>query len=177
MFSKQSDAPAGRECQRYSMRNSPRRTSKTVFRTALLFALALLFVICSACGSAEKSAPAEAAASEGEPLYSVTIRNTDSGVVYERELKPGERIVIGRNPSSDIVISDDDYVSRTHCELTIEEGVLYLSDLGSTNGTYLLTDGGKTEIQPKDKAPLQPGDQFLIADLILTLEACDKSGQ
>ena len=43
-------------------------------------------------------------------------------------------VVIGRSPSSDIVISEP-FVSATHARFTLQGPALVLEDLGSTNGT------------------------------------------
>ena len=46
-------------------------------------------------------------------------------------------VVIGRSPSSDIVI-DEPYVSASHARFTIQGPALVLEDLGSTNGPWLM---------------------------------------
>ena len=45
-------------------------------------------------------------------------------------------VVIGRAPSSDIVI-DEPYVSANHARYTLQGPALVLEDLGSTNGTLV----------------------------------------
>ncbi|RYE86763.1 MAG: FHA domain-containing protein, partial [Myxococcales bacterium] len=50
-----------------------------------------------------------------------------------RESRTG-RLVVGTHPSADLVLTDRS-ISRFHCELTLEEGVLTVRDLGSRNGT------------------------------------------
>jgi len=45
-------------------------------------------------------------------------------------------VVIGRNPPADFVL-DSPTVSRRHCRLDLLDGQLRLSDLGSTNGTFV----------------------------------------
>ncbi len=50
----------------------------------------------------------------------------------------GRRMVVGRGRDSDIVLHDDEQVSRRHA--TLEErpdGTLLVTDLGSTNGTFV----------------------------------------
>ena len=50
----------------------------------------------------------------------------------------GRRMVVGRGPDSDIVLREDTEVSRRHA--TLEErpdGTLLVTDLGSTNGTFV----------------------------------------
>ena len=50
--------------------------------------------------------------------------------------------VIGRFPSCDIRV-DDDYASGEHCLVRrLDDGRLVVSDLGSTNGTYLVSEAG-----------------------------------
>jgi hypothetical protein len=44
---------------------------------------------------------------------------------------------IGRSSASDIVLKSDDYVSGQHARLTRHGGLLYVEDVGSTNGTYV----------------------------------------
>lgn len=53
-------------------------------------------------------------------------------------------IKIGRTAPADIVIADSE-VSRTHCMVILKDDQLYVSDPGSTNGTFI--DGNKiTEV-------------------------------
>lgn len=44
--------------------------------------------------------------------------------------------VIGRREDCDLRIAVND-VSRKHCEVTLEDGVLAVADLGSSNGTFV----------------------------------------
>jgi pSer/pThr/pTyr-binding forkhead associated (FHA) protein len=53
----------------------------------------------------------------------------------DRSLPPGPSYVIGRDPESDIVITDA-RVSWRHAVLRLEDGRWVLTDDGSTNGTY-----------------------------------------
>jgi hypothetical protein len=69
-------------------------------------------------------------------------------VLREIPLKPGLNRV-GRAEDNDLQINDDS-VSGHHCEIELNEGVITVRDLGSTNGTFL--DG-----QPIQEAVLQPG--------------------
>jgi hypothetical protein len=49
----------------------------------------------------------------------------------------GDEMVLGRE-RGDILFSDDGYVSGTHAKISItEEGEVYLTDLGSSNGTFI----------------------------------------
>jgi hypothetical protein len=67
-------------------------------------------------------------------------------------------------PSQDASIQvDDEYVSRKHATLHIEErdGKMYFSveDLKSTNGTF---DKNKKKLKPGLKYPFLPDDYFII---------------
>lgn len=69
-------------------------------------------------------------------------------------------IVIGRSPSSDIVI-DEPYVSATHARLTLQGPALVLEDLDSTNGTLV---NGHPIGQP---VTLRDGDDVQIGDTVM----------
>ena len=47
----------------------------------------------------------------------------------------GDGAVIGRSPRNSTLLIDDRTLSREHARLFVDEDVLYLEDLGSTNGT------------------------------------------
>jgi pSer/pThr/pTyr-binding forkhead associated (FHA) protein len=47
-----------------------------------------------------------------------------------------ETVVLGRE-RGDILFPEDGYVSGTHAQITLREGRVYLTDLGSSNGTFL----------------------------------------
>ena len=69
-------------------------------------------------------------------------------------------VVIGRSPSSDIVI-DEPYVSASHARFTIEGPALVLEDLGSTNGTMV---NGHIIEQP---VTLRDTDEVQVGDVIM----------
>ena len=69
-------------------------------------------------------------------------------------------VVIGRAPSSDIVI-DEPYVSSSHARFTLQGPALVLEDLGSTNGT--LVNGHLIE-QP---VTLREADEVQVGDTIM----------
>jgi pSer/pThr/pTyr-binding forkhead associated (FHA) protein len=51
-----------------------------------------------------------------------------------------ETVVLGRE-RGDILFPEDGYVSGTHAQLTLRNGHIYLSDLGSSNGTFFRIRG------------------------------------
>lgn len=59
-----------------------------------------------------------------------------SGNLVDTYRLDNETIVIGRDPSCDIVL-DNLGVSRQHAEITESQGVYTLHDLGSNNGTFV----------------------------------------
>lgn len=65
-----------------------------------------------------------------------------------------ERTTIGRGLQTDVRINDEG-ISRTHAVVEMEDGEYFLSDAGSTNGTF--ANGAKV-----DRYPLQEGDKIQI---------------
>lgn len=64
------------------------------------------------------------------------------GEVEQRYVVGPLGLKIGRVAPADVVLADSK-VSRSHCALEIKDGLLYVSDLNSTNGTYV--DGKRIE--------------------------------
>lgn len=48
----------------------------------------------------------------------------------------GQEVTLGRAAGCHITL-DDTYVSQLHARVSTRDGVVYVEDLGSTNGTYL----------------------------------------
>jgi FHA domain containing protein len=69
-------------------------------------------------------------------------------------------VVIGRSPSSDIVI-DEPYVSASHARFTIQGPALVLEDLGSTNGTMVNGHIIEQPITLRDTDEVQVGDVIM----------------
>lgn len=64
--------------------------------------------------------------------------------------------IIGRSPSSDIVLKSDDYASSSHARLTRHAGLLYVEDANSTNGTYV------NDEKIVGATPLHQGDEITV---------------
>jgi len=64
----------------------------------------------------------------------------------------GRVVTIGRSPSNDICIPDSK-MSRIHCQIEIVDGVCTITDLNSTNGTFV----GGERVQEKE---LSEGDRI-----------------
>jgi pSer/pThr/pTyr-binding forkhead associated (FHA) protein len=74
-------------------------------------------------------------------------------------------IVIGREPSCDIALQEH-LVSRQHARLQQSPQGWMLTDLGSTNGTFV----NERQISAGEATPLKPGDRITIGNTILVLQ-------
>ena len=87
--------------------------------------------------------------------YELIVRNTDR--TYG--LSPGQTLTAGRTPQCDLQL-DDPSVSRRHCTIAFENGVLRVKDLESANGTFI------NERSVRD-ATARPGDVIRLGAAIL----------
>lgn len=71
---------------------------------------------------------------------------------------------LGRSSASDIVLKNDDFASGRHAQLTRHGGLLYVEDLGSTNGTFV--NGRKTV----GATPLRHGDTVRVGSTTFRYE-------
>jgi hypothetical protein len=78
-------------------------------------------------------------------------------------------LVIGRASDLDLVLIED-MVSRKHAKITVQDGVISIADLGSTNGTFV--NGERVK-----KAQLKMGDRVLIGTSILKLVTVARAAQ
>jgi murein DD-endopeptidase MepM/ murein hydrolase activator NlpD len=88
--------------------------------------------------------------------------------IIEHPLVEGT-ITIGRAPGNDLII-DHASISRRHARLSIEEGQLYIEDLGSSNGTYF----GQTQLSPEQKTPVPVGQKIRLGDVSLRIPSDGK---
>ena len=68
---------------------------------------------------------------------------------------------LGRAAPADVIFADK-RISRRHCEVEIKNGEMLVTDLQSTNGTYV--DGDKIETT----TVLPEGSELKIGDIVLT---------
>lgn len=71
----------------------------------------------------------------------------------------GQEIIIGRSSELDMVLVEE-MVSRRHARIHLQDGIINIEDLGSTNGTFV--NGEKIQ-----KGTLREGDRILIGTSIL----------
>ncbi|HWT38362.1 MAG TPA: FHA domain-containing protein, partial [Paraburkholderia sp.] len=74
---------------------------------------------------------------------------------------------IGAEPDNDMFV-DDEFMSRRHAAIRYEAGSLYLSDVGSTNGTFL--NGVRLAQTPR---LLAPGDEIRFGRTSFQLRGAD----
>jgi diguanylate cyclase (GGDEF)-like protein len=70
-------------------------------------------------------------------------------------------LVIGRDEDADLMVPVDG-VSRVHCQLSVRDGMVWLRDLGSTNGTWV--NGG--ELQEGQEFVLRSGDRIELVGVV-----------
>jgi putative nucleotidyltransferase with HDIG domain len=92
----------------------------------------------------------------------LALRNSDR--VYS--LDDGQTLTAGRTSQCDVLI-DDPSVSRRHCTMTLDGGLLHVTDLDSANGTFV-------NERPIKEATARPGDLIRLGAAIL--EVRDTSG-
>ncbi len=101
--------------------------------------------ICGTCGASTGDATASFApvSAEDRPAPPAPTAADDPCLVVRKGAQSGERffldrprLCVGRDPQSDIFLNDMT-VSRTHAVLTIDGGVVTVTDSGSLNGTYV----------------------------------------
>jgi len=85
----------------------------------------------------------------------------DKGLSFE--LKPDHALLIGRDASCDVHLSDT-LASRHHCWVEYRSPKYFIRDAGSRNGTFL--NGRRV-----GESELQAGDQVLIGETILAFQA------
>ncbi|MCD8098799.1 MAG: FHA domain-containing protein [Lachnospiraceae bacterium] len=112
----------------------------------------------------------------GEPkeMY-LRLSNLDkNGIIYETSIKarasrdgsaPGHVIHIGRK-DADIVIKDDNWVSKSHCDITVRGKLLYLKDNDSLNGTFYGNERVHEEIPIISGGTIKIGRYHYRVDLI-----------
>jgi two-component system, cell cycle response regulator len=88
-------------------------------------------------------------------IYTPVATDLGRRYVLDKEL-----VTIGRDRENDIVL-DSDSVSRRHARIEHKDGKFQITDLDSTNGTYI-----NDEPDPVSSTQMRRGDQLKIGDTI-----------
>lgn len=107
----------------------------------------------------KRAVPAEARPGRGRLSQLVVVEGSLSGT---RVALTGKPIFIGRANDSTLVLTDD-YASTRHARISETNGVWYLEDLGSTNGTYV----GQNKVD--GPVPLEAGVAIRIGKTVMEL--------
>lgn len=112
----------------------------------------------------------------GEAIASASSHRTapllrfDDGDVLELT----ERMVVGRNPASDVanMLVSGDRISREHLALHCEDDKVFVTDLASTNGTYIVLPDETEPIRLPEDIPflLDAGATVRFGSRSMTLE-------
>lgn len=78
----------------------------------------------------------------------------------------GNKLIIGRNPAKADICFSEVGLSREHCSLEMRDGKVYVTDLGSTNGTSIMRGGRSPELVTRE-TELRPGDTLVVGKLQL----------
>lgn len=112
---------------------------------------------------------------DGKPVGSMCIQVIESGDVYY--LEKHVPVIIGRSASEQPILPDIDLsrqnaysygVSRLHVEIAWEEEGVFISDLGSANGTNL----NGTPVRPHNRVRINIGDTLELGKLHIKISAC-----
>jgi FHA domain len=87
---------------------------------------------------------------------------TAGGLIGTRIGLTGAPVLIGRANDSTLVLTDD-YASTRHARISLQDGVWFVEDLGSTNGTYL----GQRKVD--SPMPMEIGVPVRIGKTVLEL--------
>jgi len=81
---------------------------------------------------------------------------------YEGEKIPlsSKPIIIGRSSKKSVLILTNNTISSTHCKIHSVNGVVYLQDMNSSNGTWL---NDEKKLRPSETVKLKSGDTFSLA--------------
>src|SRR5574341_395004 len=96
--------------------------------------------------------------------YLLRYRQGEDSPWQELYLSEGE-IVVGRAPDCGLAL-DRLEVSRRHASLEIDNGNVWLTDLGSSNGTQI----GERPLPPRERTALGVGQRFTIGPYHLEIE-------
>lgn len=149
--------------------------SEENFTTVALIEIALVLVVSSLCfcyslALSKKQANTQDKMKSSDTQLCIILQDLEANDDQQMKVQMHERLLIGRNLHiSHIAFPNDITVSSQHCRLIYEEGVLYLEDLHSTNGTYL--NGSKI----RKKEEVHQGDVLTIGRESIRIRWCSET--
>lgn len=84
-------------------------------------------------------------------------------------LKSQQGLVIGRQPQSSDILINHPEISRAHLRASLRNGVIYVEDLGSTNGATL----NGAPLSPNMPMPLKSGDVLTLGKITFQVRFLD----
>jgi pSer/pThr/pTyr-binding forkhead associated (FHA) protein len=93
-------------------------------------------------------------------VWARLVQVLEGGKIGEIHLLTQAQVVIGRE-QGEVRFPEDSFISGSHCQLTNKDGDCFLSDLGSSNGTYL---------RIQDEHALDHGDRIQIGNQVLRVD-------
>jgi pSer/pThr/pTyr-binding forkhead associated (FHA) protein len=106
-----------------------------------------------------RTPPTESRPTRGALSQLIVVEGSLSGT---RIALTGKPILIGRANDSTLVVTDD-YASTRHARISETNGIWYLEDLGSTNGTYV----GQSKVD--GPVPIEAGVPIRIGKTVMEL--------
>jgi hypothetical protein len=107
--------------------------------------------------AADQYAAGAGATNDARPYSGRLVVERGAGLASGAEYGVGPGLGIGRANANEICI-DDSFASSRHARLYDREGVVYIEDMNSTNGTYV--NGRRLSAQQV----LRPSDKIRIGD-------------
>lgn len=93
----------------------------------------------------------------------LTLKAADGSAVF---VVDRDEYLLGKSSEKvDGVIAGNPAISRVHCKVSCENGVFYITDMGSSNGTFL--DGQR--LVPSEKVRIGQGNRIRIANMEFTI--------
>jgi len=95
-----------------------------------------------------------------------TVRHQKDADYYLEKSFTGDVILIGRDEANDLVLKDKrKTVSRKHAEIRLDDGIYFLMDMGSRNGTYI----NDHKLNPEQPYAIEHGTEIAIGEYILSV--------
>jgi pSer/pThr/pTyr-binding forkhead associated (FHA) protein len=102
--------------------------------------------------------------------YLLRFKIVEGDEIDKEYLVPIQQITLGRGEDATIRLKGDSEVSRNHAQLTLHNGDVYITDLGSSNGTYVDGQFIKKSTELLIGSRIQLGDSLIVvSDIQLNL--------